>query len=264
MAPPAENIIETPTKFDVYSHVIRALVLRDMRTRFGGSHWGYAVVVLWPVAHIFLIVGIMAFRGMPSPMGDSPLLFVATGCVPALTFQYISREVMKAIMNNRPLIYYPQVKIFDLMIARLLVEIVKGFTGLVIVLAILACLGVDPIPEEPAVAIGGYCAAIFMGIGIGSINIGIVSFFPGWQLGYILVTISMYISSGIFFLPHMLPAQIYEIMKWNPMVQIVEWVRVAYEPALGVEVDHAYVLLIAGSTLAIGLVMERTVVRHLT
>ncbi len=31
-----------------YLHVLHALILRDMRTRFGASLWGYGVVVLWP------------------------------------------------------------------------------------------------------------------------------------------------------------------------------------------------------------------------
>ncbi|WP_264045475.1 ABC transporter permease [Methylobacterium flocculans] len=264
MAAPPDEGLRPVHKLEIYAHVIRALVLRDMRTRFGGSHWGYAVLVLWPVAHIFVMVGVMAFRGQPSPMGDSPLLFVATGCVPALTFQYISREVMKAVTANKPLLYYPQVKIFDVMLARLIVEIVKGFTGLLIVIAILASLGVNPIPLEPSMAIGAYCAAILLGVGVGSVNIGIVSFFPGWQLGYIIVAITIYLSCGIFYLPHLLPDQLYNIMKWNPMVQIVEWTRLAYEPNLGVEVDYMYALLVGASALSIGLLMERTLVRRMT
>jgi hypothetical protein len=33
------------SRTEVYLHVLRALMLRDMRTRFGGSHIGYGVVV---------------------------------------------------------------------------------------------------------------------------------------------------------------------------------------------------------------------------
>lgn len=261
---PVGHYTETASKMGMYAHIIRALVLRDMRTRFGGSHWGYAVLVLWPVTHIVIIVGIMAFRGMPSPMGNSPLLFVATGCVPALTFQYMSREVMKCISVNKPLIYYPQVKIFDLMLARVIVEIVKGFTCLMIVLAILLAVGVDPFPLNPLVAISAYCAATLFGVGVGVINIGIVSFFPGWQLGYIIPSLAAYLSCGIYFLPHMLPNEVYNLMKWLPHVQLVEWTRLAYEPNMGVEVDYLYVLLWGMGSLAVGLLMERLVVRQLS
>ncbi|MCJ2082465.1 ABC transporter permease [Methylobacterium sp. J-090] len=249
--------------WEVYAHVIHALMLRDMRTRFGASYWGYFVVVMWPVAHIFLIVGLMVARGISAPLEGGTALFIATGAVPALVFQYTSREAMKAIGANKPLTYYPQVKLFDLIVARYIVETVKGFTGLIVVFLILICFGVDPRPPEPIMAVGGYCAALLLGLGIGAINVGILSFFPGWQIGYILVTISFYLTSGVYFLPQFMPPQIYEAMKYNPIVQIIEWVRLGYYPQLGVEVDYLYVLGWGFGSLSIGLIMERTLVRRL-
>lgn len=251
-------------KMEAYAHVVRALMLRDMRTRFGASFWGYGLLVMWPVAHIFLIVAIMAFRGLPSPMDGDPLLFVATGCVPALTYQYMAREIMKGIAVNKPLLYYPQVKIFDVMVARIIVEIVKGFTCLLIVLCILASLGIDAFPKNPAMAIAAYCTASLLGVGVGAVNIGIVSFFPQWLLGWIIPQILIYMTCGIFFMPHLLPDEIYAMLKWHPVAQIIEWTRLAYDPSLQVQVDYLYVILFAFSSLVIGLAMERTVVRRLS
>jgi capsular polysaccharide transport system permease protein len=208
------------------------------------------------------MVAIMVFRGMPSPMGNDPILFVATGAVPALVFQYTSRESMKAMLVNRPLTYYPQVKGFDIMIARFLVETLKGFQGLIIIIAILLALSVNPLPEDPAMAVGGYAMALLLGLGIGGVNIGIMSFFPGWMWGYIVVSIIVYISSGVFFLPHMLPSELYEVSKWNPVVQIIEWVRLAYNPQLGVQIDYSYVIGWGLGSLWLGLVMERFIVRR--
>jgi len=196
-------------------------------------------------------------------MGGDPILFVATGAVPALVFQYTSRESMKALTVNKPLIYYPQVKTFDIILARFIVEIIKGFTGLILVAIILLCLGIDPVPEFPALSLGGYCAAILFGLGVGSVNIGIMSFFPAWLWGYMLLSILIYVSSGVFFLAHMLPDELYGWMKWNPVVQIIEWVRLGYNPQLGVSVDYYYVLGCGFGSLSAGLVMERIFVRRL-
>jgi capsular polysaccharide transport system permease protein len=247
---------------EAYAHILRALVLRDMRTRFGGSHWGYAVLVLWPVAHITIIVGIMYFRDLPSPAGGSALLFVATACVPCLCWQYVAREVMKVIQFNKPLLYYPQVKIFDLMLARTIVEVVKSFSVLIVVMVLLFTAGVDPIPQDPIVAIEAFSIAVLLGIGTGYINVAIVSFFPAWQLGFIVPTLALYITCGTFFLPSLLPNQLYEIMKWSPLVQIVEWSRTAYYPDLNLEVDYLYMVLISIGSIALGLVLERFVVRR--
>ncbi|KQU17455.1 ABC transporter [Methylobacterium sp. Leaf94] len=262
MSPPASEVSAKRSEFEVYANVIRALMLRDMRTRFGGSYWGYVVVVLWPVAHIFLMVGIMIFRGIPSPMGNDAILFVATGAVPVLVFQYTSREAMKAMLVNRPLMYYPQVKAFDIMAARFIVETIKGFQGLIIVFAILLALGSSPSPDDPAMAIGGYTMALLLGLGMGAINMAIMTVFPGWLWGYIIITILLYMTSGVFFLPNMLPDELYSIMKWSPIVQIVEWVRLAYNPQLGVTVDYTYVMGWCFGTIWLGLVMERFVLRR--
>jgi capsular polysaccharide transport system permease protein len=206
----------------------------------------------------------MVIRGLSSPMGNDPMLFVATGAVPALSFQYTSREAMKAIVMNKPLTYYPQVKSFDIVLARFIVETVKGFTSLLVVLAILFALGVDAAPEQPIIAIGGYCMSILLGLGIGAINIGICAAWPGWMIGYMGVTILIYVTSGVFFLPHMMPAELYDLMKWNPIVQIIEWVRLGYNPSLGVEIDYAYVVACGFGSLSLGLIMERTIVRRMS
>lgn len=251
------------TNYEVQAGVLRALMLRDMKTRFGGySMWGYLILVMWPIAHVMILVAVMAFRGIPAPLGDSPLVFAATGALPVLMTLYTSNETMKAIIQNKPLLYYPQVKIFDLIIARFIVEIIKNFTGLIVIAAILVSVGADPMPADPFTAVCGYLAGMFLGIGMGTINIGIVSFFPGWMIGFIVVRVGLYIAAGVFFLPNMLPDQIYYIMKWNPLTQIIEWVRVGYYPELSVEVDYYYVLLLAASCLTVGLLMERFVVRR--
>lgn len=247
-----------------YLHVLHALMLRDMRTRFGGSLWGYGVIVLWPCVHIFLLIAIYTFQKLPVPVGDSRPLFFASGAVPVLIFQYISREVMKAVISNRPLTYYPQVKLFDVIFARILVEIVTGFLGLIVVFSILIGMGIDPRPSEPFTAVCGYLAAIVLGIGVGTINVAIISFFPGWMIGYSLFSIIMYISSGVMFLPSFMPEQIYYWMKFNPAIQIVEWVRSAYYPTLSLHIDYAYVLLFALTCVTLGLLLVKHVVSKQT
>ena len=243
-----------------YLHVLHALILRDMRTRFGASIWGYGVVVLWPCVHVFVLILIYTFQKLPVPVGDSAPIFFASGAVPVLIFQYISREVMKAVLMNRPLTYYPQVKLFDLIFARILVEIVTGFLGLLVISSVLIAFGIDPRPSEPFTAMCGYLAAILLGIGVGTINVAIVGFFPGWMIGYALFSIIMYISSGVMFLPSFMPEKIYYWMKFNPAIQVVEWVRSAYYPTLGLHVDYTYVFLFAMCCVTLGLLLVKHVV----
>ena len=248
------------TPVESYLHVLHALMLRDMRTRFGASIWGYGVVVLWPCVHVFMLIAIYTFQKMAAPLGDNRALFFASGAVPVLVFQYVSREVMKAVVMNRPLTYYPQVKIFDVILARILVEIVTGFLALLVVTSVLVVIGSDPIPASPITAMCGYIAAIVLGIGIGTINVAIIGFFPGWMIGYALFSIILYVSSGVMFLPSYMPEKVYYWMKYNPAMQLAEWVRSAYYPYAGIQVDYLYVIMFGLTSASIGLLLVKHVV----
>ena len=248
-------------RIESYIHVLRALMLRDMRTRFGGTMWGYLLQVLWPVAHVVIITAAMASRGMHSPIGSSVLVFVATGAFPALAFQYIGREIMKGVLTNKPLTYYPQVRMFDVMVSRSIVEAIGSFIGLFIIFLMLFALHINPLPENGFEAICGYAAALLLGIGIGTINAAIVVFFPGWMLGFIIVQLALYLTSGVYFLPNFMPEHVYEIMKWNPITQIIEWVRLGYYVDLPVQVDKIYTIMCGLTCLAIGLALNRQIHR---
>lgn len=260
-AEPRQIRPHTQSHMDVYLRVLSALMLRDMRSRFGGNYWGYLMQVLWPCAHLAIITGVMEFRGIKPPITDTAALFVATGALPALAFQYISREVMKGYLTHKPLTYFPQVKKFDTVVARCLVEIVSSFMGLMLVCVVLLSFGIDPIPQDIFTAVTGYLAAIALGIGVGFINVGICSVFPGWAIGYILITLTFYMTSGVYFLASYMPAEIYWYMKWNPITQLIEWVRLGYDPSLPVEIDYLYVFGCIFGCFMIGLLMERFVVR---
>lgn len=246
---------------DVYVRVIHALMLRDMRSRFMGSYWGYLVQVLWPVVHVLAIVAIMTYRNLPSPMGDSTMLFIATGVFPLLAFKYISREMMKGHAVHKTLTYFPQVKGFDTIVARGLVEIVGSFLGLGVVFVFLLACGVDPVPVDIGMAITGYLAAMALGIAFGIANVSIAAIFPAWQIIYILFAIVLYMASGVLFMACYLPEEAYEALRWNPLVHIIEWVRLGYEPNLPIEIDYFYVLNWIFGSLCFGLLMERTFVR---
>jgi len=126
---------------------------------------------------------------------------------------------------------------------------------------VLICFGADPVPTDMMMAITGYLTAIALGIGVGTINVGICSVFPGWALGYILVTLTLYLTSGVYFMACYMPDEIYYYMKWNPITQIVEWVHLGYDPTIPAQIDYLYLFGWVFGSLTIRLLMERYVVR---
>jgi capsular polysaccharide transport system permease protein len=244
------------------ANVLNALVLRDMRTRFGGSHWGYAIAVAWPCAHIFVIVATLTLRGFVAPLGDSVLLFVASGVAPYITFMYMSRKIMEGLSLNKPLTYFPAVTLLDVILSRTIVECVSAWATLFCVFLILEGIGVAAVPVYPAEALLAFMATILVSAGMGIINANIVAYFPGWMVGYILFTIAGYSASGVFFLPDLMPGWVYDALAWNPMLQCIAWFRAAFYPGYGDRVAKLYVILLGVCLIGIGLATERLLTRH--
>ena len=252
----------TSAALTIQSHVLSALMVRDMRTRFGGSHWGYVVAVGWPCAHIFVLVAILTFRGLQSPLGGTTILFIATGTTPYITFMYMSRKIMEGAASNRPLTYFPAVSLLDIIISRTTVEIVTSFATTIFVFLVLLALQVDPLPVHPSEALAGYFATILISTGIGIVNANILIYFPGWAMGYVLIIIGGYSASGVFFDPALMPEKVFYYLSWNPMLQCISWFRSGFYAGYGESVSKLYTIIFGLTTIFVGLALERFVTRN--
>src|SRR5262245_32923943 len=111
----------------VQSQVVGALMLRDMRTRFGRSFLGYVITVFWPLTHLLSIMCIYLLIRRIYPIGTSPAVFLATGILPYVLCLYPARMITMCLVINQPLLYFPVVKSFDVIAARSIVEVVTAF-----------------------------------------------------------------------------------------------------------------------------------------
>jgi capsular polysaccharide transport system permease protein len=61
-----------------------------------------------------------------------------------------------------------------------------------------------------------------------------------------------------------LPALARDILAYNPLLQVIEWMRSAYYEGYGdLVLDRTYVLSVAAITLFLGLLLERAMRGHL-
>jgi capsular polysaccharide transport system permease protein len=244
--------------------VLFALMLRNIRTKFFGSGLGYVVAVAWPLSHILILVAMFSYSGRLAPYGDSTALFVATGVLPFQTFSYLSRFMMLGIVRNRPLLAFPEVKILDILFASALLEIMSACCVVITFLIIAWCVGIDALPRDILQASFALGAAMLLGLGCGILNGVIVLAAPGWFIGFTLAIISLWISSGILFVPDALPAVARDILAYNPILQAIEWMRSAYYEGYGaIVLDRTYALSFGVITLFLGLLLERAMRGHL-
>ncbi|KMO44460.1 hypothetical protein VQ03_02830 [Methylobacterium tarhaniae] len=245
---------------EVQLDVLGALMLRDIRTRFGGTMWGYGIAVGWPCAHILVITAIYVVRHMPTPIGDSIVLFAVSGLSPYIVLNYMSRKMMEGPLQNRQLIYFPQVKFFDVVISRALVEICTSSLSISLVFFIAMCFGADVVPRDPFAFCESMVLALLFAMSMGFMHVFISQIFPPWQIGVIVPTLIMYFTSGAIFVTEAMPAVIYEYVQWNPLMHIVKVCRSAFYPGYGADASIQYVLIVSGTLALTGLLGIRFVV----
>lgn len=243
--------------------VIVAIMLRDIRTRFFGHGLGYLISIGWPLSHVLILLGMFTLLGRATPYGESMTVFFATGLVPFMTFMYMSRFTMLSLILNRPLLVYPAIKVLDILLARTLLEILSACCTVIVLLTLFWLFGIDFMPPDPVEATYALGAAMLIGAGFGIINGVFAMAVPTWVTGYSLLTIALYILSGIAFVPDALPETPRYLLSFLPTLQTVEWMRSAYYEGYSTILDKTYTISCGVVIIFIGLLVERMVRGHL-
>lgn len=244
----------------VQGRVIVALMLRDLKTRFFGSEFGYIIAVAWPLSHIFILIFVYTAAGRVAPYGESPALWFATGVVPYIAFSYTARFTMLGIVTNKPLLTFPVVKVIDILIARALMEVLN--VGLVIAAVILIfwLLDIDFVPLDATEAFFALGACMLLGLGVGIINGIIAAAIPIWVTGFALLLLFLWVTSGVLFVPSQLPETLRYPLSFNPITQGMEWMRSAYYPGYGAGfIDKPYLIAHGLLWACGGFLLERAV-----
>ncbi|BCM87501.1 ABC transporter permease [Methylobacterium indicum] len=251
---------QAKSALEVQLDVLGALMLRDIRTRFGGTMWGYSIAVLWPCAHILVITAAYVVMKKPTPLGDSIVLFAVSGLSPYIIINYMSRKMMEGPLANKQLVYFPQVKFFDVVMSRALVEVCTSSLSIFMVFLIAACCGAHIIPRDSLAFCESMLLALFFAMGFGLFNVFISQIFPQWLIVVIVPILIMYFTSGTVIVVEAMPAIIYDYVQLNPLMHIVKVCRSAFYPGYGSDADIMFVLIVSGVMALIGLLGIRFVV----
>lgn len=244
----------------VQSRVIGALILRDMRTRFGRKLTGWVIMVMWPLSHLlFIMLGYLIAHRI-APIGTNVTVFIGTGVLPYILCLYPARMIMLCLVQNQPLLLFPPVTAVDVIIARSILEIINAFWVVALFCLTLFVLDVDFLPLRYADAILAILATIYLGFAIGFISSILFKLLRAWIAIQISLLILAYIVSGAIVPIANLPEQIRQLLWFNPLVHSVEWLRSAYYDAYGEGIlSRSYLIGYATMLLFIGLIVERAV-----
>jgi capsular polysaccharide transport system permease protein len=240
--------------------VVRALVLRDMRARFGAGFISYLVAIGIPLIHLLGLMVVPLFANQIAPIGTDYGLFAATGVLPYILCLYPARMMMLCLVDSGPLLSFPAVKPLDVIWARALLETAVAFTVTLCFLFFLVLADIEVLPHNAAEATAAILSTIYLGIGLGFVGAIVFKLFRAWMFVQLLIVIVMYLTSSAFILPRLLPEEVRDIIWFNPLFHCVEWMRLAYYEGYGEDLlSRSYLLGFSSVLFAVGMLSERLI-----
>ena len=244
----------------VVRRIFVAVLLRDLRTRFGRSYLSYLVAILWPLTHMLTILLGYVLVHKVAPIGDDPTLFAATGLLPYILCLYPSRMITVAVLQNKPLLQFPIIKPNMLIFARATLEILNAIIVTATMYAGFYVFGIRFEPNDLFDIFLGICCSIYFGVCLGFLNVVFFSVLGSPALIImVLILVGFYLTSGVFIPIAMLPKSAQEWDAYNPLFQSVEWLRSAYYGTDSPYLDRFYIFFLATVLLALGMIGERLI-----
>ena len=242
----------------IQGRVLVAIMLREARTRYGRMKVGYLWALVEPAMHIAMFSVLFSTRFVVVPLGDSVILFLATGFLVFFAFRNVLSRTSGAYGSNEALLSFPIVRVMDVFLGRALLELATSIMVLFLILGGLVLTGVAPLPHDVLKMLIAVFSLFAVGIGVG-IVVGIVGEF--WATLSSLMTVPLrllYFASGLFFLPDSMPPAVRDIFVWNPVLHAVTLFREGYYHGYQSHLlDEGYLVMWAVGSVLCGLVVEK-------
>lgn len=244
--------------------VVYALLLRETKTRFGRSQLGYIWALAQPLMWIGMFAVLYGLIGRLVPPGMSVVAFITTGIVPFSLFKETAARSVSAIDGNKGLLFYPQVRPLDLVVARAILEGVTHLLVMALLMSGLALWEGAPNVDSWLQTLAGFGLASALGISLGLVfsGLGVYSsavarLFPN------LVRIFFW-TAALFHPIETVPQAARDVLLLNPVTHAVELVRDGwFQGYTARHADPWYPVAWVLILLFFGLSLERVARRHL-
>ncbi len=261
-APATLSVRSTLNSLSAQGHVIGALILRELHTRYGRDNIGYLWMVLEP-GLLATAVAALHFGQRQRDTDISPIGFALCGYCTFIIFRSIVTRAEATLESNKPLLFHRTVTILDMVLARVLLEAISTIATLIILWAGACALGLADPPARLLTLMGAIVLLVWFSFGIAMIVCAGTYMSKAFAkfvhpVMYIIMPIS-----GAFFLLSWIPQPYRDYLAWSPLMQIFEMLHTGqFDTVDSQYYDLGYVATWCLATTLIGLLSLRIVRRH--
>jgi capsular polysaccharide transport system permease protein len=250
--------------WNIQTRVIKALMLRELTTRFGRENIGFLWVMVEPLLFA-LLVGILwrAMKG-PAEFGVDVIAFAVTGYIPLVLFRSCVQRGVNIFTANGSLMYHRQISILDLALVRFLIELIGHMMAYLFVALALYAFNLFPAPYDLGFLLLGWSYYAIFTLALILIVAPLSETSEVLEKIIPVITYIMIPFSGAFYFVGSLYPAAAEIVLYSPLVHGMEMMRYGiFGPSIDPKYDFIYPLKISLPLMAIGLLLCRVIRKRL-
>lgn len=205
--------------------VVRALLIREMMTRYGRRNIGFAWLIAEPLILIFGIVLVWSLAKGPSIHGAAVVPFALSGYAMLTLWRHQVLRCLSCPRDIAPLLFHRTVTLPRAFAGRFLLELVATLAASSIAYAVLRLFEICPPADDPLVVLIAWTLMGCLAFGIGLCLTGIVLLWENFErfvhpLLYLALPLS-----GAFALADWFRPAARSLLLLSPLVHATEMLR---------------------------------------
>jgi ABC-2 type transport system permease protein/capsular polysaccharide transport system permease protein len=213
------------TSLAIQARVVSALLLREIITRYGRHNIGFLWLFVEPMLFTLAVTLLWGALKLNHVSSLPITAFAVTGYSSILLWRNMPGRLIGSVVPNLALMYHRQVKVFDVFLARLLLEFMGATISFITLTIVFSALEWMRLPEDLLKVTLGWLMLTWFGCAL-AILLG--AFAEEYEIieklwhpfAYIIMPLS-----GAGFIVDSLPKVGQEWILYLPMVNAVEYLR---------------------------------------
>ncbi len=208
----------------VFADALVALVIREVRNRYGTFRGGYVWAVVQPLALVMIMNESRALLGSGGKeiYGVSGQYFFLIGILPYFMYQQSFHQAMGAMRSFRGVFNYREVRPIDIILVRSAIEFV-----LLVFVLMLTTLGLHLFDlkidfEDPLAFIGVIGLLFVFTQGMGLIADVYSTRSDNLRRVFTLLDRPLFFLSGVFYTVDVVPDRLRPYILWNPLAHALD------------------------------------------
>lgn len=211
----------------IQGRVVRALLVREMMTRYGRRNIGF----LWLIAEPLILTGgiiLVWSLGHRATHGVPIVAFALTGYSLLTLWRQIVQRALGCFRANGPLFFHQNVRFLDTILARALLEMFGALAAFLVAYLFLGLAGFVRPVEDHLLLAGAWGLMSLFAFGIGLL---VAAASEIWEATERFVPALMYLTlpfSGVFTMMAWLPEGARDVLLVSPLVHGTEMFRAGF------------------------------------